>query len=161
MKKILLFSFLIISLFAFGQKVKFKKGDVLVDDKQWMKYEEDGLSYSIIDHKGNEVVFLKYVQQNPSNRMVFAESGKPNYYSVKFIGKGKTIEIRDFAEKIIAQLYKGQLFNSDFTINDEKMDVLVEKYGNDFSKNVENNSTQTVIIQESRPRNGVNISIGR
>lgn len=151
---------LISSCLIFGQKVKFKKGQVLVDDKEWLLYENEN-SYGIVtlfDKSKKEIIFMKYIQQNYS-RQIFAE-GTPNYYVIKFIGTDKTVEIRDTPWGISEKIYKANILNDDSTLNIQNLDVFVMKYGNDFSKS-NNNSTQTVIIQESRPRNGVNISIGR
>jgi len=165
MKKLLLFSLLICSFLIFGQKIKIKKNIVFVDGKEWLLAEEDTFNYSIFDTNKNELIFIKYIQQNPNDTMVFNDSGKPNYFLVKFIGKGKTVEIREFPEDILKIIYKSNIINSDFSINDDKLNVLVEKYGNDFSK--KNEALNTIIIKESTPsndvniNNGVNIKIGR
>ena len=52
--------------------------------------------------------------------------------------------------------------NDDGTLNPEKVDRLVEKYGTPFSDrfNRNNNNPNTIIIKE-QPRSGVNINIGR
>jgi len=159
MKKILLGSMLIVSCLAFGQKIKIKKDVVYVDDKEWLKVEDDGLNCSVFDKKMNEIIFMKFIHQNTNDNMLFNGSGKPNYYLVKFIGTDKSIEIRELPKDILKIIYKTNVINSDLTLDQDKLNILVEKYGNDFSKN--NASTNTIIIQESRPKNGVNISLGR
>jgi hypothetical protein len=159
MKKVLFASMFIFSCFAFGQKVKIKKDIVYIDGQEWLLAEEDTFNYSIFDKNKNEIIFFKYVRQNTGDNMLFNRSGKPNYYFVKFIGTDKSIEIREFPEDILKIIYKSNVINPDFTINQDKLNTLVEKYGNDFSKDT--GSTNTIIIKESAPRNGVNISIGK
>ena len=164
MKKVLFFSLIMIASFAFGQKVKIKKNVVLVDNKEWLLSEEDSFNYTIFNQDKKELIFLQYIRQNPNGNQLFLEGDKPNYYTVKFIGTNKNIEIRQFPEDILKIIYKSELFNNDFTFNESKLDSLIEKYGNNFSKRANNNSP-TVIINNNttseRPRNGVNISIGR
>ncbi|OCK52471.1 hypothetical protein BA768_11460 [Chryseobacterium sp. CBo1] len=162
MKKILLGALLLVSCFAFGQKVKIKKNIVFVDNKEWLFAEKDNVSdYSIYDNNKNEIIFIKYIIQDLTSNMIFNnDSNNPNYFRVKFIGTDKTIEIRQLPEDILKVIYKANIFNSDFSFNLDKLNILVDKYGNDFSKRIKNNN-QTVIIQESRPRNGFNISLGR
>ncbi|GAA5101405.1 hypothetical protein GCM10023210_41120 [Chryseobacterium ginsengisoli] len=159
MKKVLFGFGLIVSCITFGQKVKIKKDIVYVDGQEWLLAEEDTFDYSIFDKNKNEIIFFKYMKQNIGDNMLFNRSGKPNYYLVKFIGTDKSIEIRQFPEDILKIIYKSNVINSDFTLNQDKLNVLVEKYGNDFSKDT--GSTNTIIIQDSTPKNGVNISIGR
>ncbi|OVE56636.1 hypothetical protein [Chryseobacterium mucoviscidosis] len=161
MKKVLFGLFIFTSCIIFGQKVKFKKSVVLIDDKEWLSYEdENGYgTVSLFSKAKKELVFMKYIQQNYS-RQIFAE-GVPNYYIVKFIGTDKTVEIRDTPWEIAKLIYKANIINDDFSFNKENLDVFVMKYGNDFSKSAANHSQQTVIIQDSRPRNGFNISVGR
>ena len=160
MKKILLASMFIASCFAFGQKVKIKKDIVYVDGKEWLLAEEDNFNYSIFDKNKNEIIFVKYMKQNIGDNMLFNRSGKPNYYLVRFIGTDKSIEIREFPEDILKIIYKSNVVNSDFTLNQDKLNTLVEKYGNDFSKDT--GSTNTVIIQQdSQPKSGVNIRINK
>jgi hypothetical protein len=53
--------------------------------------------------------------------------------------------------------------NEDGTLNEEKVSILIEKYGTEFSDRLnKTQNTQTIIIQQPEPRrSGVNINIGR
>nr|WP_294777313.1 hypothetical protein [uncultured Flavobacterium sp.] len=158
MKKLFTILFLMISVASFSQKVKLKKGDVLVDEKQWLKYKKDVFDYSIMNLKGDEIIFIKYVVRGPNNQ-VFSKEGEPNYYQVSFLGLNKKVEIRKFDKDILEILYSGKVVNEDGTLNNEKIDILVEKYGNQYS---ENNGNNTIIIKEEPVRrSGININIGR
>ncbi|MFN3967360.1 hypothetical protein [Flavobacterium sp.] len=158
MKKLFTVLFLLISLASFSQKIKLKKGDVLVDEKEWLKYKKDVFDYSILNLKGDEIIFIKYVVRGPNNQ-VFSKEGEPNYYQISFLGLNKKVEIRRFEKDILEILYSAKVVNEDGTLNPEKVETLVEKYGNQFS---ENNGNKTIIIKEEpRSGSGVNINIRR
>lgn len=158
--------FLLISFWVSSQNVKLKKGEVLVDQIAWLKYEGcTGLKRtlcSLFNKNGDEVVFMKFFKRsNASDSMVFNRGGDPNYFEVSFLGTGKKIEIRDTPEQIVAILYKSKCVNEEGTLNTEAINRLIEKYGNSFSSQVTASSTTNTIIIREEPRSGVNINIGR
>lgn len=160
MKRIITVLFLSISLLGFSQKVKLKKGNVLVDEKVWLKYENNDFDYSVLNFNTEEIIFLKYIVQGPNNQ-VFSKEGEPNYFQIVFLGQNKKIEIRDFEEDVLAILYSSKVVNEDGTLNPDKVDRLVEKYGTPFSDKAKSKVTNTIIIKEEPSRSGVNINIGR
>lgn len=100
-----------VSFWVSSQNVKLKKGEVVVDDIAWLKYEGcTGLKWtlcSLFNKNGEEVVFMKFIKRgNASNGTVFNSQGDPNYFEVSFLGTGSKVEIRDTPEKISAILYK-------------------------------------------------------
>jgi hypothetical protein len=160
MKKIFLGLLLMVSFLGFSQKIKLKKGDVLVDGLVWLKYENDTFDCSVLNLNKEEIIFLKYIVQGPNNQ-VFSRDGEPNYFQISFLGQNKKIEIREFEEDILSILYSSKVVNEDGTLNPEKVDRLVEKYGTTFSDKAKLNTTNTVIIREEPRRSGVNINTGR
>jgi hypothetical protein len=136
MRKVLCISMLVLSGLIFSQKVKIKKDIIYIDSKEWLLVENDTFDYSVFDKNKNEIIFIKYMRQNTSDSMLFNRSGRPNYYLVKFIGTNKSFEIRELPEDILKIIYKSNIVNPDFTINLDKLNTLVEKYGNDFSKDI-------------------------
>ena len=165
MKKIITILFLSVSFFGFSQKVKLKKGEVLVDKVLWSKYKEfNTFDYSIYNLKGDEIIYLKYVKQGPNN-MVFSREGEPNYYEISFLGLNKKIEIRNFAEEILSIIYDSKAVNEDGTFNQEKVDRIIEKFGTPFSdksKKAINNPNTIIINNNQQPqRSGININLGR
>ena len=159
MKRIFTILVLLISVVSFSQKIKLKKGEVLVDNKSWLKYEENSFDLSILNLNGEEIIFLKYIIQGSSNQ-VFNSDGEPNYFQISFLGLNKKIEIREFEEDIMSILYSSKAINVDGTLNPDKIDRLVEKYGTSFSDKLKN-TTNTIIIKEEPRRSGININIGR
>lgn len=129
-----------VSFWASSQNVKLKKGNVLVDDVEWLKYEGcTGLKWnlcSLLNKNGEEIVFMKFIKRgNASSGTVFNSQGDPNYFEVSFLGTGAKVEIRDTPEKITAILYKSKCINEDGSFNKDAVDRLVEKYGNSYSNN--------------------------
>ena len=163
MKRIFTILVLFISVVSFSQKIKLKKGDVLVDEIVWLKYKGfNGFDKSIYNLNGDEIIFIKFVKNGPDN-MIFSRVGDPNYFEISFLGLNKKIEIRNFEKEIITIIFESKAVNEDGTLNPDKIDRLVEKYGTQFSDKLKNTSTNTntVIIKEEPRRSGININRGR
>lgn len=157
---------LILAFAASAQKVKLKKGDVFVDEVQWLKYDGCGgwdNVCSLINANGDEIVFIKFIQSEPSTNMLFNKYGDPNYYEVSFLGLNRKIEIREFFKEIIQILYNGKVVSADGTLDEDKVNRMVEKYGTSFSDKLNRGTNNTVIIREDDDDDApkVNISIGR
>jgi hypothetical protein len=167
LKVVITILFLSISLFGFSQKVKLKKGEVLVDDVVWMNYQECGSfdsTCSLLNKNKEEIIFFKFINlegvepSTPSN-----PRGTLNYVEVKFLGFNKGFEIRKTQKDIIQLLYNSKVLTESGELDQEKAAILVEKYGTEFSNrlNRTSNNNTTIIIKEDTPRNGVNINLGR
>ena len=174
MKKIFLIVIMLVSSFGFSQKIKWKKGIILVNDVEYALLKKDNVSsnYSFIlsNLKGVELFFIKGVNYtNEINEYRFyyeimSSNLEKKYFEIALkpiLGGG------NHAEYAIKALYNGDAINSDGTINNDKLDVLSKKVGFEYSKKIDalNNkqSSQTIIIQQPEPqrRSGVNINIGR
>lgn len=148
------------------QKVKLKKGNVLVGETQWLKYDGCGGfddKCSLINNAGDEVIFIKFIQSDTSTNMVFNDSGDPNFYEVSFLGLNKKVEIREFFKDIVQLVYNNKVIAADGTLDEDKVDRMVEKFGTPFSDQLNRKpaGNQTIIIRDESPRSGVNINIGR
>jgi hypothetical protein len=162
MKKLFTVLFLLVSLISLSQKIKLKDEVVLVDDVAWLKYDGcTGFKYqacSLLNNNNDEIIFFKFIVRGTDN-MVFNKGGDPNYYVVSFLGLNKKLEIRELPKDIIKIIYNAKVVNEDGTLNEDKVNRLVEKYGSTFSSNGSNNNT--IIIKEEPRGSGVNINIGR
>jgi hypothetical protein len=161
MRKLIIILLLNISFFGFSQKIKLKKGNVLVDDIVWLKYDGCGgwdTMCSIINLSGDEIIYMNALKQENSS------NPDAKYWKVKFLGTQQTIELEANLSNIngglLKKFYESKVINEDGTLNDDKVERMVEKYGNSFSPKQNQNNTQTIIIKEE-PRSGVNINIGR
>ncbi|RZJ31317.1 MAG: hypothetical protein EOO48_02450 [Flavobacterium sp.] len=157
-----------LSVSAFAQKVKMKKGDILVDDVAWLKYDGCGTFESIcsiLNLQGEEIIFIKTYNLegeapiSPSN-----PKGNLYYHEVKFLGMNLSVEFEDRTQKKILELiYKGKLVDEKGQLDEEQVQRFVEKYGMPVSARLNRKTSNTIIIKEDsdddRPK--VNISIGR
>ena len=168
MKKIFLFLLLSFSLLSFSQKFKFKNQEVLVDGNLWLKYDGCGGFNTFCSltntTSGDEILFTKIIRDSGAESKTAANSnGDLVYFEVSFLGLDKKIELQKSYKSIVELLYKAKVVNDDQTLNEEKVDLLIEKYGTEFSDRLNKSSNgQTIIINNNQaPRkSGVNINIG-
>ena len=165
----------IFSCLAFGQKLKIKRDIAQVDGKEFVKVVEDPASddsYNIATLDGKDLFYLKFNSYiDPKMISSYNERGIVSYYEV-FSPDMNTVYFEmdtggclmcHLATDFIKNLYFSKAVNSDGSINQDKLEILSKKIGFEFSKKrdeMKNSGTNTVIIQDSRPRNGVNIRIG-
>jgi len=167
MKKIIVFIVFLVSIFSFAQEIKLKKGDVLVDGNPWIKYQDCGTfdsTCSLLNNVKEELIFLKFITIPGGEPKVPANpQGNLIYVEVVFIGQKQKIELQKRQKDIIEIIYNSKVINADGTLNPEKVDRLVEKYGTPFSERINNNNSKTIIINnnnETPKRSGININIG-
>lgn len=168
MKKLILVLLVLVSFSGFSQKVKLKKGEILIDEVVWMNYQDCGsfdTTCSILNKNKDEVIFFKWVAVKGAEPKTASNTdGTLRYVEVKFLGFNKSFEIQKMQKDIIALLYNGKVINADGELDQEKAARMVEKYGTEFSNRLNQsngNNTQTIIIKEETPRNGININLGR
>jgi hypothetical protein len=168
MKRIFYLSVFLISLVSFSQEIKLKKGVVLVDDVEWLNYNDCGTfdsTCSLLNKQKEELIFIKTISLNGVEPMTSSNPrGVFSYYEVVFVGTKMKTEFQKRQKAIIEILYNAKVVNEDGTLNNEKIERLVEKYGTPFSDRFNrSNSNQTIIINNNQtPQNsGVNINLGK
>lgn len=168
MKKIITFLILINSVFGFSQKIKLKKGDVLVDDIVWLKYQDCGSfdsTCSLIGKDGEEIIFFKWINVPGVEPVTqYNKDGSLRYVEIIFVGQKKKIELQKTQKDCIEMIYNSKLVNEDGTLNQDKVERLVEKYGTVFYDRLnKSNNPSTIIINNNQEpvRSGININIGR
>jgi len=114
-KYTLLITVLFFSTFSFGQKVKIKKGTATVDGQAYLQLEncgalDEGLC-SILNLNGEEIISMSL--HDDTSRPT--RTGFLQYSRIAFLGNN--------------------IINEDGILNDEAVNRLVEKYGNEYSKN--------------------------
>ena len=158
------------TIFGFAQEVKLKKGEILIDATPWMKYQDCGTfdsTCSIVNSQNEEVVFIKDVKLRGAEPITNNnQSGDVTYQEIIFVGQKMKIELKEMQKSIIRIIYNSKAINADGTLNPEKVDRLVEKYGTPFSDRFNrstNNNPGTIIINNNQTpqRSGVNINLGR
>lgn len=168
MKRIITFLILIYSVFGFSQKIKLKKGDVLVDDVVWLKYQDCGSfdsTCSLMGKDGEEIIFFKWINVPGVEPVTqYNKDGSLRYVEIIFVGQKKKIELQKTQKDCIEMIYNSKLVNENSTLNQDKVERLVEKYGTPFSDRLnKTNNPSTIIINNNQEpvRSGININIGR
>lgn len=167
MRKILIVFALVVSALGFSQKIKLKKGDVLVDDVQWLKYTDCGTfdsTCSLVNNAGDEIVFIKTIRLKGVEPVTSSnKDGSFSYYEISFLGMNQKIELKDFQKEIIRLIYAAKAVNEDGTLNPDRVQRMVEKYGTQYSDryNRSGSDTHTVIIKDETRKPGVQVNIGR
>jgi hypothetical protein len=135
MKKIITIVLLCIAFFSYSQKVRVKKGNVLVDEVVWMTCLEPAqYTFSLLDKKQEEIVFIKPVYvPGGAPRTQSNPNGNFSYFVIKFLGLKKQFELDTNYKDVLKILYLSKAINEDLTINEEKANLIVEKYGTEFS----------------------------
>lgn len=156
MKKSLLILFVLVSVIGYGQNIRLKKGMVTVDDKEWLKYDGCGgwdRVCSLMNLQGEELIYMTLEQVRHS---------EDKYWKVKFLGLNQTLEIPiAINSSLLKKFYTAAVIDDSGALNPDKVNRMVEKYGNPNAEVTENNSTQTIIIKDEAPKPGVQINIGR
>lgn len=135
MKKTLsLLALLAFSSFVSAQEVKLKKKKVLFDGIEVLSYEREDMGVFQIhfyDLKSNdEILFLK---RNNNETPSYYED---DYTQIKFIGLKKGLEVKQQKSwtAYLEWLIKNKVINGDGTINEEKVDVLIQNYDENITK---------------------------
>lgn len=168
MKKLVLIVFIFFSFFSFAQKFKYNNQEVLVDGNVWLKFDGCGgfNTFCSLSNttSGDEIIFIKVIRvPGAESRTASNSSGDLVYYEVSFLGLNKKIELQKSYKSIVELLYKAKVVSDDQTLNEDKVNLLIEKYGTEFSDRLnKSNNGQTIIINNNQEpkKSGVNINIG-
>ena len=158
MKNLFTLIALITVVCGFSQEVKLKKGEVLVDERSWLKYDGCGGFNSncslMISSNKEEIIYMNLVKIPGVEPITnFNRTGELRYIVVKFLGLNSAIELENLSfKKIIEIIYNSKCVNADGSFDEEKVQRLVQKYGSPFSirlnkMNQNNNSSNTIIIK--------------
>ena len=163
MKRIILI-LLFCSFYGFSQDIKLKKGIVTVDNVNWLKYDGCGgwdQVCTVYNLNGEEIIYMKLLSK--------PDTADQKYWKVNFLGVNKSVDL-DFSEgfglingKLLKKFYDAKVVNEDGTLNEERVQRMVEKYGTPFTDKA-NAPSKTIIINNNNDqtpkRSGVNINIG-
>ncbi len=142
MKRILfVFAFALITSLTFAQKVKIKKGVVLMDDVEIFKEEKEGDVQTFSTISGKEfmsVIGTSYQERNEAHYRKYGENFPRTItkwiYTVKFFEYGKEL-VTDLSTKdIIKAVFQSEMVKADGKIDEAKLNVFVNKYHNENLK---------------------------
>ncbi|MFC7347161.1 hypothetical protein ACFQO9_10575 [Chryseobacterium zhengzhouense] len=138
MKKILLGALLIVSCFAFGQKIKIKDNIALVDGKNYVKVIEDNSvkhGFDIETLNGEKIFYLKHVRyedarerkaSNPQGTVIYVEVFSSDLNTKYF----ETFNVKEF----IKILFNANILDKDSNINTAELETISKKIGSEYSK---------------------------
>lgn len=144
-KKATLFTllFTIAVSFLFAQEVDLKDKKVLLDGKEILKYEKNGLfqySFYTIEADDEILMFKIFDNETPHNQ-------NDDYYVLNFLTEKKKVESTDFMkiysgmgmnyrknmEKLITWLIKEKVLTVEGKINKDKLDIFYDKYNENIT----------------------------
>lgn len=156
MKKILLSSMLIVSCLAFSQEVKMKGEFVSINGNKCMKFKSKNMggSTTFFSIDGAKVFYIDAGDSNQGE----------NYFKIQFVGSDDIITLTadsfNYRIGFIKNMIEEGVINSNCQISLANIKSFKDRYHKDY-----NTTATTVIINnqsnDTRPRNGVNISLGR
>lgn len=142
MKKIYLIGFTIFLLSSkSGADIDLKKDKVIINNVEAFVYDKKGLGneFSLFTIDGKTE--LIYGKRNDNGTRQYKED---DYVTLKFLEQKLTVDNYRFGystwKKIIEIIYENKVFTEDFKINEEALNVFVEKYN-------ENITNRTIITR--------------
>lgn len=135
-KLVLIFSLTLTASYSLcAQEVEIVKDKVLLDGKEFLKYEKiNVINHSFYTLNDEEILnYRSFDNETPK----YTED---DYFVLNFINEKKKVESTDFSrimaffnskkscEKLIKWMLKDKVLNADGTINPEKLDNLIQKY---------------------------------
>lgn len=123
---------ILLSTVSYAQEIDFKKGFVLWDKEQVMEYRIENMGrefslYQLGQTGGEEIVFIAARDNN-------TEYKEDDFNKVYFSGSKKSYELAQafmFKPEIEKLIHKG-VIRKDGSIDEEKLDAYIEKYGEEI-----------------------------
>lgn len=128
MKKIITIALLLVFGTLQAQKIKLKKGDVLLDGNVIMTYEKEvwGVHKITLTSLENEKDLVE-INMNDNETSEYYED---DYVQIKFLSTGDLVEMKmnKSFKKIIEWLVKKKMITSDGKINEKDLPLFVKNY---------------------------------
>ncbi|RZJ31318.1 MAG: hypothetical protein EOO48_02455 [Flavobacterium sp.] len=135
MKKTLLL--IVLTLFTvtgFAQKVKFKKGSVLIDEVETYKMKESGSTDVFSTLSGKEFLVISAMSYREEDDIAINVTPK-HVYILRFLKSGKIVYTDASQKAMIANVYNDQMVDADGNVDEKKLDEFIFKYNNASLKN--------------------------
>ncbi|AZB24226.1 hypothetical protein [Chryseobacterium bernardetii] len=134
MKKILLFCAFLSASFVLGQKIRYKKDKVLVDDKEILKTEKIGSfgagGFNLYELDGKKPIIALIAIDNGTHMDL-----SDDYIQVKFLTKGTKAEIAGGdLQSTIKLLMQNDIIDSKGIFDESKVDLFVQNFDDKISE---------------------------
>lgn len=140
-----------------SQDIKFKKGILYVDEKECMKYDDDGNVVTFQNLNGDDIISIQYLRPDGTQQSLYC---KVLFFDYK---KEFTSQNYIYTKKLlIERMLKSKLLEN-CNFNEDKIDNFILKYDEKVEERLNRNSNNntTIIIKEEPRRSGINLNIGR
>lgn len=145
MKKFLcIIAVLALTMSASAQKVKFKKDKAIIDDVEVFNVDKDGMSMTLATLSGHEFVTIlttTYQEKNPHhynrnnpNAHKFPQFVTKDVHTVRFLKSGTELYTDLSHKDIVKNVHKSGLVDAEGNLDDEKVNVFINKYNNENLK---------------------------
>lgn len=127
-KAIVVVTCILLALSGFSQKIKFKKDLILVDDKEFLRYERggnlDASSYDCSEVVSKKRILILIQNENGTHMNIMDD-----YTQIKFLTTGQKADIkgRDLREAIKI-LLKNEVLRPDGTLDETKIEMFIKNY---------------------------------
>ena len=129
MKKIpFILAILLITTTSYAQKIKLKKGDVLLDGKKVMTYDRE-------DWGTQKIHLFSLTDKKEQILMIKNDNETSGYYDddflqIKFLQLGEMVELKSKKswKGIIAWLFKSNIIDDNGMVKEEEIDLFVKNY---------------------------------
>ncbi|WP_223032930.1 hypothetical protein [Hanstruepera marina] len=108
-----------------AQKIKIKKGVIYIDDEKCLTTDGDPLNISFYDLEGDEIVFMKYLDDKRDGE---------SYMRVTFLSQKKSFTSKSilFTKKMLIRRLLDTKTIDNCMLNEDKVDRFILKYDEDI-----------------------------
>lgn len=155
MKKYVIAIMFLFSFFSFAQEIKFKKGLIVIDDKECLKYEDDQIVVTYKNLNDEDIVILKYLKDN----------NQELYCKVIFVDTKKELTRSSYIftrKDLVSKLLKSGVIK-ECNLVENTIENFILKFDEKIEEKMKNEKRDVIIIKEeqnSQPKQGVTIGIG-
>ena len=106
---------------VYAQKIKIKKGIIYIDDQECLKTDGDPVNISFYDLEGEEIVFMKYLEDKYDG---------DTYMKVTFLNQKKSFTSKSiiFTKKMLIRRLLTTNTIDNCMLNEDKVDRFILKY---------------------------------
>ncbi|MCY1480842.1 hypothetical protein D3C87_171370 [compost metagenome] len=128
--------FFAVSFVGHAQKVKMKKGIVTIDEVATYKFEEEGSITTFSSNSGVEFLSVNTTDYDATHSSKFGRSYtyKVYVYTLRFLESGKELTTDLDLKAISKALYKSNMVDENGKIDEEKLNIFINKYNNENLK---------------------------
>lgn len=123
---------------VFSQKVDFGNEYISINKADWVKYYVDNSnkdSLSLLNNDGAPIILIRFMKiVSDDLQSEINPEGILYYTNVKFLSLNKEFEVQENKENTLSLLFKSNVVTSNYALNTDNVNILMNKYNKIFSK---------------------------